>query len=90
MPEIGCILNKERSKPPALAEKSKYLTINKHGNIALFTIFSFQFQNICILETIFRHYTTKLLKIWAFLVIFANKIQRILAFNKAAITDLYP
>ena len=78
MPEIGCILNKERSKPPALAEESKYLTINKrHGNIALFTVFPFQFQNICILETIFRHYTAKLLKIWAFLVIFANKIQRI-------------
>ena len=38
MHEIVCILNNERSKPPALAEKSKYLTINKHGNIALFKI----------------------------------------------------
>ena len=44
MPEIVCILNNERSKPPALAEKSKYLTINKHGNIALFKIFSFQIK----------------------------------------------
>ena len=67
MPKIGCILNNERSKPPALVEKSKYLTINKHGNIALFTIFSFQIPNISILETIFPHYTTKLLKILAFL-----------------------
>ena len=74
MPEIGLILNNERSKPPALVEKSKYLTINKHGNIALFTIFSFQIQNICTLETIFPHYTTKLLKILAFCVICANKI----------------
>ena len=90
VPEIVCILNKQRSKPPALAEKSKYLTINKHGNIALFTIFSFQIQNICILEKIFRHCTTKLLKIFAFWVIFAKEIQRILPFNKAAITDLYP
>ena len=39
MPEIVCILNNERSKPPALVEKSKYLTLDKHGNIALFTIF---------------------------------------------------
>ena len=62
MPEIVCILNKESSKPPALAEKSKYLTINKHGNIALFTIFSFKVLYICILETIFPHYTTKLFK----------------------------
>ena len=69
MPEIVCILNDERSKLPALAEKSKYLTINKHGNIALFKIFSFQMQNICILETIFPHYTTKRLKILAFWVI---------------------
>ena len=45
MPVIGCILNNERSEPPALVEKSKYLTINKHGNIALFTIFYFQIQN---------------------------------------------
>ena len=74
MPEIGCILNNERSKPPALVEKSKCLTINKHGNIALFTVFSFQIQNICILETIFPIYTTKLLKILAFCVICANKI----------------
>ena len=28
------------------------------------------------------HSGTKLLKIWAFWVIFANKIQRILAFNR--------
>ena len=42
MPEIVRILNNERSKTPALAKKSKYLTINKHGNIALFKIFSFQ------------------------------------------------
>ena len=74
MPEIGCILNNERSKPPALVEKSKYVTKNKYGNIALFTIFSFQIQNICILETIFPHYTTKLLKILAFCVICANEI----------------
>ena len=72
MPEIVCILNNERSKPPALAEKSKYLTINKHGNIALFKLFSFQIEKICILKTIFPHYTTKLLKIWAFRVICAN------------------
>ena len=38
MPEIVCISNNERSKPPGLVKKSKYLTINKHGNIALFTI----------------------------------------------------
>ena len=72
MPEIVCIL-RDQTKPPAPAEKSKYLTINKRGNIALFKIFSFQIQNICILETIFLHYTTKLLKIWAFWVICANK-----------------
>ena len=42
MPEIVCILNIERSKPPAL----RYLTINKYGNIALFKIFCFQIQNI--------------------------------------------
>ena len=52
MPEIGCILNNERSKPPALVEKTKYLTINKHGNIALFTIFSFQIQNMCNLSSL--------------------------------------
>ena len=46
MPEIVCILNYERSKPPALAEKSKYLTINKNGNTALFTIFSFQIKKM--------------------------------------------
>ena len=44
VPEIVCIFKNERSKPPVLAEKSKYLTINKHGNIALFKIFSFQIQ----------------------------------------------
>ena len=74
MPEIGRILNNERSKPPALVEKSKYLTINKHGNIGLFTIFSFHIQNICILETIFPHFTTKLLKFLTFCVICANKL----------------
>ena len=42
VPKIMCMLNKERSKPPALAEKSKYLTINKPRNIWLFKIFSFQ------------------------------------------------
>ena len=73
MSEIVRILNNERSKPPALAEKSKYLTINKHGNIALFNILFFQIQNICILESIISHCTTKLLKIWAFWVICANK-----------------
>ena len=67
MPEIVCIFNNERSKQPVLAKKSKYLTINKHGNIALFKIFSFQIQKMCILETILPHYTTKLLKLWAFL-----------------------
>ena len=72
MPEIGCILNNEGLKP--LVEKSKYLTIIKNGNIALFTVFSFQIQNICNLETIFPHYTTKLLKILEFCVICANKI----------------
>ena len=87
MPDIVCILNNERSKPLVLAEKSKYSSINKHGNIALFKIFSFHIKKICILETIFPHYTTKLLKIWAFWVICANKP---LASNKAAITDLYP
>ena len=66
MPEIVSVLNNERSKPSALAEKSKYLTINKHGNIALFKIFSFQIQKISILEAICPHNTTKLLKIWAF------------------------
>ena len=92
MPEILRILNNSRSNPPALAEKSKYLTINKHGNTALFKIFSFPIQNICILETIFPHYTTKLLKIWAFWVIQFVQINHthILLFNKAAITDLYP
>ena len=74
MPVIGCILNNEKSKPPALVEKSKYLAINKHGNIQLFTIFFFQIQNICILETVFPHYTTKLLKILAFCFICTNKI----------------
>ena len=73
VPENVCILINERSKPPPLAEKSKYLSKNKHGNIALFKIFSFQIKQICILETIFPHYTTKLLKIWAFGVICANK-----------------
>ena len=66
MPESVCILNNERSKPPVLAEKSKYLAIKKHGNIALFKIFSFQIQNICILETTFPRYKTKVLKICAF------------------------
>ena len=41
MTEIVCKLNNESLKTPALAEKSKYLTINKHGNIAQFKIFSF-------------------------------------------------
>ena len=67
MPEIVCVLNNERSKPSALAEKSKYLKINKHVNIALFKIFSFQIHKISILEAIFPHNTTKLLKILAFL-----------------------
>ena len=71
VPEIVCILNNERSKPPALAEKS-FFSINKHGNFALFKIFSFKVKT-SILETIFPHYTTKLLKIWAFWVICANK-----------------
>ena len=35
VPDIVCRFNNERSKPPAFAEKSKYLTINKHGNIQL-------------------------------------------------------
>ena len=52
MPEIVCILNNKRSKPPALAENKKKLIINKHGNIALFKILSFQIQNIRILKTI--------------------------------------
>ena len=38
MPEIVRILNNEKSKPPALDEKSKYLTINIQGNIALLKI----------------------------------------------------
>ena len=71
MPEVVCILNNEISQLPAFAEK--YLTMNKHGNVALFKIFSFQIKKICILETIFPYYTTKLLKIWAFWVICANK-----------------
>ena len=66
MPEIVCILNNERSKPPALAEKSKYLTINKHENIALFKI-SFQIQNIYMLETIFPHYTPTIVKMFGVL-----------------------
>ena len=67
MTEIVCILNNERSKLSALAKKSKYLTINKHGNIALFKIFSFLIKKLSIPEAIFPHVTTKLLKIWAFL-----------------------
>ena len=57
MPEIVCILNNEKIKAARACRKSKYLTINKHGNIALFKIFSFQIQNIYILETNFPHYT---------------------------------
>ena len=62
---------KRQQKYNTLDEKSKYLFINKYGNIAMFKIFSFHIQNIriCILETIFPHSTTKLLKIWAFWVI---------------------
>ena len=72
MTEIVCKLNNERLKLPTLAEKSKYLTINKHGNIVQFKIFSFNIQNIYILETIFPHYTPKLLKSLGFWVICAN------------------
>ena len=66
------LITKDQSRP-RFPKNSKHLTINKHGNIALFKIFSFQIQKICILETILPHYTTKLLKLWAFWVICANK-----------------
>ena len=73
MPEIVCILNNETEIKAARAcRKSKYLTINKHGNIALFKIFSFQIQNIYILETIFPHYTPKLLKMFGVFGSFAQ------------------
>ena len=70
MPDTVCILNNERSKPPALAKNSKYLTINKKRKYcATQDIFPFKLE----VETIFPQYTTKHLKIWAFWVIYANK-----------------
>ena len=61
MPEIVRILNNEKSKPPALDEKPKYLTINIHGNIVLLKIFFFQIQIYAIWKQSFllTHQTLK-------------------------------